>query len=249
MAWIFWDCMKSPLQNFIKGAAGTVCLSGLILSLSSCTWSGRGTVASRHSAADRARASAELAALARKPAQTAQPALYDWRGDNLAGRPAIRIVLGEQKAYIFRGGQEAGWTYLASGTSAHNTPTGTFTVLEKLARKSSNTYGVMVNSAGNVVNWDARSGRDSVPRGGRFVGASMPYWMRLTSYGIGMHAGPIPRPGLPASHGCIRLPEKMAAKLFEIVEVGTPVTIIGHAPDPHAVLANSGGTWRSGGAE
>jgi hypothetical protein len=239
--------MKSSLQNFTKGAAGMVSLSWLILSLSSCAWNERGT--SRHSALTKAKASAELAALARKPAQTAQPTLYDWRGDTLPGRPSIRIVLGEQKAYIFRGGQEAGWTYLASGTSAHNTPTGTFTILEKLAQKSSNTYGVIVNSAGNVVNRDARSGRDPVPRGGRFVGAPMPYWMRLTSYGVGMHAGPIPRPGLPASHGCIRLPEAMARKLFDIVQVGTPVTIIGHAPDSRPAVANSNGTWSSGGAE
>ena len=121
--------------------------------------------------------------------------------------------------------------------------------MEKQAQKSSNLYGVIVNSSGNVVDSDARSGRDAIPRGSRFVGAPMPYWMRLTSYGIGMHAGPIPRPGLPASHGCIRLPEAMAAKLFEIVQVGTPVTIIGHAPTPHSMVADADGIWRSGGAE
>lgn len=58
----------------------------------------------------------------------------------------------------------------------------------------------------------------------------MPYWMRLTSYGVGMHAGDIPDPGLPASHGCIRLPKEMAQKLFEVVSVGTNVTISGSAP-------------------
>ena len=53
----------------------------------------------------------------------------------------------------------------------------------------------------------------------------MPYWMRLTSYGIGMHAGIIPKPGEAASHGCIRLPKELAPVLFESVNVGTPVTI------------------------
>ena len=181
------------------------------------------------------------AALARAKAEVERPPLFDWRGDTIAGPASVRIVLNEQKAYIFRSGQEAGWTYLASGTSTHNTPTGSFTVLEKKAQKSSNTYGVIVNSAGNVVDWDAKAGREFVPSGGRFVGAPMPYWMRLTSYGIGMHAGPIPHPGLPASHGCIRLPEEMAAKLFEVVDVGTPVIISGHAPGPHEQVRRATG--------
>jgi hypothetical protein len=186
--------------------------------LSSCALNERWT--EQQAAAARLRAAAEMQ----------RPALYDWRGDLIGGPPTVNIVLNEQKAYIFRGGQEAGWTYLASGTSAHNTPTGTFRIMEKKQEKSSNTYGVIVNAAGHVVDGDAKAGRERVPAGGRFVGAPMPYWMRLTSYGIGMHAGPIPQPGLPASHGCIRLPQEMAAKLFEIVEVGTPVVITGHAP-------------------
>ena len=53
----------------------------------------------------------------------------------------------------------------------------------------------------------------------------MPYWMRITSWGVGMHAGPIPDPGSPASHGCIRLPHEMARTLFSVVQIGTPVTI------------------------
>ncbi len=54
----------------------------------------------------------------------------------------------------------------------------------------------------------------------------MPYWMRLTNYGFGMHVGNIPSPGDPASHGCIRMPEKFVPTLFHKVNVGTPVTIM-----------------------
>ena len=180
------------------------------------------------------------AALAKAKAEAAKPKLYDWQGDALTGPAALKIQLDEQKAYIYRGGQSAGWTYLASGTASHKTPNGTFTVMEKKQQKSSNTYGVIVSSAGEVVDWDAKSGRERIPAGGRFVGAPMPYWMRLTSYGIGMHAGPIPHPGLPASHGCIRLPEELAAKLFEVVDVGTKVTITGTAPSPEQPIAASG---------
>ncbi len=55
----------------------------------------------------------------------------------------------------------------------------------------------------------------------------MPYWMRITSWGVGLHAGDIPEPGLPASHGCIRLPRDFAGTLYGVVDVGTRVTITG----------------------
>jgi hypothetical protein len=159
-----------------------------------------------------------------------QPPLYDWHGDGVSGPTTVNVVLNEQKAYIYRGGQPAGWTYLASGKSGHATPTGTFTVLEKKPQKSSETYGVIVNSSGQVINSDAMAGRDSIPRGGHFVGAPMPYWMRLTGTGVGMHAGNIPHPGLPASHGCIRLPAAMAAKLYDVVGIGSKVVVTYDAP-------------------
>lgn len=156
--------------------------------------------------------------------------LYDWHGDAVSGPATVNVVLNEQKAYIYRGGEPAGWTYLASGKSGHDTPTGTFTVMEKSAVKSSGTYGVIKDSSGVVINSDAKAGRDSVPPGGSFVGARMPYWMRLTGSGIGMHAGPIPNPGYPASHGCIRLPTPMAAKLYDVVDVGSKVVVTYDAP-------------------
>jgi L,D-transpeptidase catalytic domain len=54
----------------------------------------------------------------------------------------------------------------------------------------------------------------------------MHYWMRITSYGVGLHAGEIPPPGEAASHGCIRLPKKFVPRLSEATKVGTPVKII-----------------------
>jgi lipoprotein-anchoring transpeptidase ErfK/SrfK len=56
--------------------------------------------------------------------------------------------------------------------------------------------------------------------------APMPHWMRITSYGVGLHAGEIPRPGEAASHGCIRLPREFVPKLYEVTKVGTPVKVI-----------------------
>jgi lipoprotein-anchoring transpeptidase ErfK/SrfK len=46
---------------------------------------------------------------------------------------------------------------------------------------------------------------------------------RLDQYGTALHAGY--NPGVPASHGCIRLPAKFAAKLYTVTQVGTPVFI------------------------
>ncbi len=178
------------------------------------------------------------------------PPLYKWWGDDMSGPAAIKINLDEQKATIYRGGDEAGWTILASGTTRHPTPSGTFYVMEKIQDKVSNTYGVIKNEAGEVVNWDARAGVTPVPAGCCFVGAEMPYWMRITSYGVGLHAGDIPEPGLPASHGCIRLPRDFAGTLYNVVNVGTRVTIIGtgqyNAPlgngQPQAAQSRTSGT-------
>ena len=51
----------------------------------------------------------------------------------------------------------------------------------------------------------------------------MPYFMRLSCLDFGMHAGYVPN--YPASHGCIRLPEEAARKLFSEIPVGTLVTV------------------------
>lgn len=177
-----------------------------------------------------------LASCASKPPPPPQvqtppkPVLFEWNGDDLEGPVSIKIVLDEQKAYIFRGTEQAGWTYLASGKGSRASPAGSYRISEKLERKSSGTWGVVEDAEGNVIDGDAKSGREPVPSGGRFVGAPMPYWMRLTGYGMGMHAGHIPHPGRPASHGCIRLPREMAEILYDVVKIGTPVTITGRTP-------------------
>jgi lipoprotein-anchoring transpeptidase ErfK/SrfK len=151
--------------------------------------------------------------------------LYEWKGADLTGPMAVKIDLSEQKAQFTRGGKPAGWTYVATGTSNHRTPTGSFRVSEKVQDKHSTSWGRVVNSSGNTVSSNAKNGSAAVPKGGRFVGAPMPFWMRVNG-AIGMHAGPIPYPGSPASHGCIRLPRDMAEILYGVVVVGTPVRIV-----------------------
>jgi lipoprotein-anchoring transpeptidase ErfK/SrfK len=154
------------------------------------------------------------------------PVLYEWHAEGLSGEPSVVIDLQNQRAVVYLGGQYAGWAVVATGKEGYGTPAGEYQILEKLVDKHSTLYGRIVDADGNTVKADADARRDSPPPGGRFKYAPMPYWMRLTWRGIGMHAGPIPRPGRPASHGCIRLPRTFAIQLYDMVRIGTPVRIV-----------------------
>lgn len=164
-------------------------------------------------------------------AQKAYPRNYGvWKNTAILGRTnasnsSIRIDISAQRAYLMNGSELAMDYPVATGTSKHPTPKGNFRVLEKLkAEKRSSTYGKIYDAEGSVVVSDADSRKDVVPEGGKFVGAAMPYWMRLTWDGIGMHKGNVPRH--PASHGCIRTYYKAVPTVFAKVRVGTRVTIV-----------------------
>lgn len=162
--------------------------------------------------------------------------LYEWHAKDGA-ISHIEIDVDQQIARFYSDGEEVGWSTVASGIATFPTPTGEFAVIEKVTEKRSNLYGKIYDASGKLVNADARYGRDRIPPGGRFVGASMPYFMRLTYDGLGLHAGPIPRPGSPASHGCIRLPKSLAPVLFRRTGLGTPVRIIGSTPGYESYIA------------
>lgn len=149
-----------------------------------------------------------------------------WRNEPGDGPFRVKIDLSDQLAYFYKGSVLVGQSRVATGRSGHATPTGSFRITEKIVDKRSNIYGRIYDRNGQLVTSDANSRRDRVPAGGEFRGAPMPYWMRLTSYGIGMHVGPIPYPGSPASHGCIRMPEGPARLVFASSRIGTPVKIV-----------------------
>ncbi len=155
---------------------------------------------------------------------------WEWSGDKRQ-ITHIWIDTDTQKARFYDGPEQVGWSYVASGVKKFPTPTGKFAVIGKEKTKESNLYGKIYDAEGKVVVSDAKRGRHKIPPGGRFAGAKMPYFLRLTYDGVGLHAGPIPRPGHPASHGCIRLPAPLAERLFTQVAPGTQVTITGSGPD------------------
>jgi hypothetical protein len=107
----------------------------------------------------------------------------------------IIVSLPDQVMYVYRNGIRIGRSTVSTGAKGHRTPTGVFTVLQKKVRHESNIY----------------------------KGAKMPHMQRLTWSGIAMHAGQLP--GYPASHGCVRLPEDFAEKLYSVTSNGTTVII------------------------
>jgi lipoprotein-anchoring transpeptidase ErfK/SrfK len=146
-----------------------------------------------------------------------------WDGDGVSGSPSIRISLGEQRASFYKNGELVGESVISTGREGFNTPTGNFKIQQKDKDHASSLYGDYIDArSGEIIKKDVDRSKDPMPRGAKFDGARMPYFMRITS-GVGMHEGFLP--GYPASHGCIRMPGFMAEKFFANIGVGTPVTI------------------------
>jgi len=157
-----------------------------------------------------------------------------WRNETLLAQAtpeniSVEISLSDQRGLLLVNGAIASDFPVATGKAGHATPPGSFSVRSKQKVYSSNLYGKIYDVTGAVLVNSADSRKHAVPEGGNFAGAPMPFWMRLTDTGVGMHVGYVPG-GRAASHGCIRLKRDTASKLYEIVTVGTPVVIAAHAP-------------------
>ncbi len=160
-----------------------------------------------------------------RPARLGSPN-YDtvsyWDGDGVPGKPSIKIDLGDQRAYFYKGGQLVGVSVVSSGREGFNTSNGNFKIIQKDRDHKSSLYGDYVDASGNIIKKDIDTKKDPKPPGAIFDGAKMPYFMRIVG-GTGMHAGFLP--GYPASHGCIRMPEFMAEAFFANAPMGTPVSV------------------------
>ncbi|MFN6095626.1 MAG: L,D-transpeptidase [Verrucomicrobiota bacterium] len=147
-----------------------------------------------------------------------------WKNDELLaqtheGNSHIKINLATQRGMLMNNGELVMDYPICSGVKSRPTPTGTFYILEKIVDKSSNRYGKIYDASGSVINSDADAINDTIPEGGRFVGAPMKYWMRLTNDGVGHHIGPVKR--YPASHACIRGPRAVMPIVYSKVKLGT----------------------------
>jgi hypothetical protein len=121
-----------------------------------------------------------------------------------SGNKKIVVDLAKQEAYAYEGKTLIYKGWVSSGRKKFATPSGRYRVLAKEEEHISN-------------EWPKPDG-----------GAKMPYMLRLTWSGIALHLGYTPN--RPASHGCVRLKDGFAQKLFKWAKVGTRVIIKGKAP-------------------
>lgn len=145
-----------------------------------------------------------------------------WDGDGVYGQPSIILNLTRQIIFYYKSSQLVGISPVCTGRENYATPTGTFHVIQKIRQHVSSIYGDFVDANGRVVVANVHY-RDIPPNGSTFRGAPMPFFMRICG-SIGIHSGVLP--GTPDSHGCIRIPSKMAAIFFQHTPVGTPIRIV-----------------------
>src|SRR5712692_10521347 len=74
-----------------------------------------------------------------------------WDGDNIGGKPSVKISLGEQRAYFYRSGLLVGISQLSTGREGLNTPLGHFAIIQKDVNHVSSRYGDYVDASDNVV--------------------------------------------------------------------------------------------------
>jgi hypothetical protein len=115
--------------------------------------------------------------------------------DASKGPLQIIISIADQRISLYENGALIARSSVSTGVEGHPTPLGVFSVISKKKWHRSNIYS----------------------------GAPMPYMQRITWSGIALHAGDLP--GYPASHGCIRLTNDFAIRLWHLTKRGTRVII------------------------
>jgi L,D-transpeptidase catalytic domain len=120
----------------------------------------------------------------------------------IKGPLQIIISVADQRISVYDDGILIARSSVSTGVQGHPTPVGVFSVIGKELWHRSNIYSA----------------------------APMPYMQRITWSGIALHAGVLP--GHPASHGCIRLANDFAIRLWHLTKRGTRVIIAANNVDP-----------------
>ena len=149
-----------------------------------------------------------------------------WQDKKLAPTPSsdsyLLILREEQRGRLYTKGQAVLDFPVSTGkVGTHATPSGVFLVSEKKAAHQSNLYGSYVNRKGRIVKGGVRAGSKR-PRGTRFRGATLKYWMRFSG-AYGAHLGNTSCPN--ASHGCVRMPSEVAPRVFQAMQVGSTIEV------------------------
>jgi lipoprotein-anchoring transpeptidase ErfK/SrfK len=136
---------------------------------------------------------------------------------------SVKVSLGEQRAYLLEGTRVLMTMPVTVGRAETPTPQGEFRITRKIERHRSSTHGFAVRGK------DVRPARlVQVPHGSRFVGMPLPYWCEIAP-GVGFHTGWLRHQ--PASNGTIRMHCNAAPVFFNMVRVGTPVSIAYSHPE------------------
>ena len=122
-----------------------------------------------------------------------------------SGPLLLAISIGSQRVTVYDNGTPVAVSPVSTGMAGHLTPMGVFSVIQKQRWHHSNLYS----------------------------NAPMPYMQRITWSGVALHAGVVP--GHPASHGCIRLPERFAVRLWGMTKVGARVVITRGEAAPYEI--------------
>jgi lipoprotein-anchoring transpeptidase ErfK/SrfK len=108
---------------------------------------------------------------------------------------SIIVSIDRQELTLYSDAEPIATSRVSTGKPGHATPTGVFSVIQKDRWHHSNLY-------------------DDAP---------MYFMQRLTQSGVALHQGVVPN--YPASHGCIRLPEAFAQKLWGMTKLGVRVIV------------------------
>jgi lipoprotein-anchoring transpeptidase ErfK/SrfK len=115
----------------------------------------------------------------------------------------INVSIAKQRVRVYDANGFFAEAPVSTGMPGHATPMGVFSVIQKDRYHHSNIYS----------------------------GAPMPFMQRITWEGVALHAGVLP--GYPASHGCIRMPEAFAIKMWGWTKMGARVIVTpGELPAP-----------------
>jgi len=107
----------------------------------------------------------------------------------------INVSIAKQRVRVYDANGLFAEAPVSTGMAGHPTPMGVFSVIQKDRYHHSNIYS----------------------------GAPMPFMQRITWEGVALHAGVLP--GYPASHGCIRMPEAFAIKMWGWTKMGARVIV------------------------
>lgn len=144
----------------------------------------------------------------------------------------VKVSLQNRMVYVMEGDKPLLVTATAIGLPTKPTPKGNFRVIEKIENKRSGSYGFWSNGSNIIAGTSSQC-----PGGGyHYVGYPMQYWVGF-SPGYGFHVGsvwPTPR-----THGCLRIHQHAARELYEIVRIGTPVSIAQTQPEDATLGKNA----------